>query len=90
MTRPAPIGPRLAQRRGGPDGISLQRHHRRTVVHHRRARRGKRKDRLAAAIDGVLDLFAARMPSFDTAAARRYAKLAVKARARPGKAPHAR
>lgn len=52
-------------------------------------RRGKRKDRLAAALDDVLDLFAARMLSFDTAAARRYAKLAVKARRRE-KALHAR
>ena len=43
--------------------------------------RGKRKDRLAAALDGVLDLFAARILPFDTAAARRYAELAVKARA---------
>jgi predicted nucleic acid-binding protein len=40
--------------------------------------RGKRKDRLAAALDGV---FAARILPFDTAAARRYADLAVKARA---------
>jgi toxin FitB len=39
------------------------------------------KDRLAAALDGVLDLFAARILPFDTAAARRYADLAVKARA---------
>jgi toxin FitB len=43
--------------------------------------RDKRKDRLAAALDGVLDLFAARILPFDTAAARRYADLAVKARA---------
>ena len=43
--------------------------------------RGKRKDRLAAALDGVLDLFSARILPFDTAAARRYADLAVKARA---------
>ncbi|MBM3517449.1 MAG: type II toxin-antitoxin system VapC family toxin [Alphaproteobacteria bacterium] len=42
---------------------------------------GKRKDRLAAALDGVLDLFAARILPFDTSAARRYADLAVKARA---------
>ncbi|KQT07202.1 MAG: type II toxin-antitoxin system VapC family toxin [Bradyrhizobium sp.] len=43
--------------------------------------RGKRKDRLASALDGVLDLFATRILAFDTAAARRYADLAVKARA---------
>ena len=43
--------------------------------------RGKRKDRLASALDGVLDLFTARILPFDTAAARRYAELAVKARA---------
>ncbi len=42
---------------------------------------GKRKDRLAAALDGVLDLFAARILPFDTAAAQHYADLAVKARA---------
>lgn len=41
--------------------------------------RGKRKDRLAAALDGMLDLFTARILPFDTAAARRYADLAVKA-----------
>ena len=43
--------------------------------------RARRKDRLAAALDGVLDLFSARILPFDTAAARRYADLAVKARA---------
>ena len=42
---------------------------------------GKRKDRLAAALDGVLGLFADRILPFDTGAARRYADLAVKARA---------
>ena len=42
---------------------------------------GKRKDRLAAALDDVLELFAARILSFDTEAARRYGDLAVKARA---------
>lgn len=42
---------------------------------------GKRKDRLAAALDGVLELFADRILPFDTAAARRYADLAAKARA---------
>jgi len=51
--------------------------------------RGKRKDRLAAALDGVMDLFSARILPFDTAAARRYAELAVKARGRKG-LPHAR
>ena len=42
---------------------------------------GKRKDTLAAALDDVLDLFIARVLPFDTAAARHYADLAVKARA---------
>ena len=42
---------------------------------------GKRKDALAAALDDVLDLFAVRILPFDTLAARRYADLAVKARA---------
>jgi len=43
--------------------------------------KGKRKDRLAAALDGALELFEARIVPFDTEAARRYADLAVKARA---------
>ena len=47
-------------------------------------RKSKRKDNLAAALDGVLDLFTARILPFDTAAARHYADLAVKAR-RAGK-----
>lgn len=42
---------------------------------------GKRKDALAAALDEVLDVFAARILPFDTPAARRYADLAVTARA---------
>jgi toxin FitB len=42
---------------------------------------GRRKDNLAAALEGLLELFEARILSFDTAAARRYADLAVKARA---------
>ena len=42
---------------------------------------GKRKNTLTAALDDVLDLFAARILPFDTAAARHYADLAVKARA---------
>ena len=42
---------------------------------------GKRKDNLAAAVEGVLELFAARILPFDTEAARRYGDLAVKARA---------
>ncbi|RTM15332.1 MAG: type II toxin-antitoxin system VapC family toxin [Bradyrhizobiaceae bacterium] len=42
--------------------------------------RGKRKDRLTSALDGVFDLFATRILAFDTTAARRYAELAVKAR----------
>jgi predicted nucleic acid-binding protein len=43
--------------------------------------RGKRQDNLAAALAGVLGLFEPRILPFDTAAARRYADLAVKARA---------
>ncbi|MFX5801654.1 PIN domain-containing protein, partial [Acinetobacter baumannii] len=43
--------------------------------------RGKRKDRVAAALDGVLDLFSARILPFDTAAARRSADITAKARA---------
>lgn len=43
--------------------------------------RGKRKTNLAAALEGVLELFQARVLSFDTEAARRYGDLAVKARA---------
>jgi predicted nucleic acid-binding protein len=42
--------------------------------------RGKRKDRLATALDGVMELFESRILSFDTQAARRYADLAVRAR----------
>jgi len=42
---------------------------------------GRRRENLAAALDGVLELFAGRILPFDTAAARRYADLAVKARA---------
>lgn len=42
--------------------------------------KSRRKDRLAAALDGVLALFADRILPFDTGAARRYAQLAVKAR----------
>ena len=51
---------------------------------------GRRKDRLAAALDGVMDLFAARILPFDTSAARRYADLAVKARAAGKGFPYAR
>ena len=43
--------------------------------------KGRRKDKLTAALDGVLDLFADRVLPFDTRAARRYAELAVSARA---------
>ena len=43
--------------------------------------KGRRKDKLAAALDGVLDLFPDRILPFDTRAARRYAELAVSARA---------
>ncbi|MCA0423285.1 MAG: type II toxin-antitoxin system VapC family toxin [Proteobacteria bacterium] len=42
--------------------------------------RGKRKDNLAVALDGVMDLFGSRILPFDAGAARRYADLAVKAR----------
>lgn len=42
---------------------------------------GKRKNALAAALDDVLDVFAARILPFDTSAARRHADLAVRARA---------
>lgn len=42
---------------------------------------GRRKDILATVIDGVLNQFEGRILPFDTAAARRYADLAVKARA---------
>jgi toxin FitB len=42
---------------------------------------GRRKDMLAARIDGLLDQFVGRVLDFDTPAARRYADLAVKARA---------
>lgn len=42
---------------------------------------GKRKDNLAVALDGVMGLFDRRILPFDTEAARRYADLAVKARA---------
>ena len=43
--------------------------------------KGRRKDKLTAALNGVLELFADRILPFDTSAARRYAELAVKARA---------
>jgi toxin FitB len=42
---------------------------------------GKRKDRLAATLDGVMQLFEGRILPFDVSAARHYADLAVKARA---------
>jgi predicted nucleic acid-binding protein len=42
--------------------------------------KGRRKDNLSAALDGLLELFAARILPFDTAAARRYGELAAKAR----------
>lgn len=41
---------------------------------------GRRKANLAAAVDGVLNVFGQRILPFDTSAARRYADLAVKAR----------
>lgn len=43
--------------------------------------KGKRKDKLAGALDGVMELFADRVLPFDIDAARQYADLAVKARA---------
>jgi predicted nucleic acid-binding protein len=42
---------------------------------------GKRKDMLAQALDGLMGLFRDRVLPFDTDAARRYAELAVTARA---------
>jgi predicted nucleic acid-binding protein len=42
---------------------------------------GKRKDRLTSTLTGVLEIFADRILPFDMNAARRYADLAVKARA---------
>ncbi len=42
---------------------------------------GKRKEKLADALDGVMELFADRVLPFDVGAARHYAALAVKARA---------
>lgn len=43
---------------------------------------GRRKDRLASALDGVLRMLGASILPFDTSAARRYGELAVRARAR--------
>ena len=43
--------------------------------------KGKRRDRLAKAVDGLLELFDGRVLPFDLASARRYGELAVKARA---------
>jgi predicted nucleic acid-binding protein len=42
---------------------------------------GKRKDKLTAAVNGLLELFEDRILPFDTRAARCYANLAIKARA---------
>jgi hypothetical protein len=42
--------------------------------------KGKRKDKLADALNGVMELFADRVLPFDIDAARHYADLAVKAR----------
>ena len=42
---------------------------------------GRRRDKLAATLDGVLGLFGPRILPFDTAAARLYGELAVRARA---------
>jgi toxin FitB len=41
---------------------------------------GRRKDKLAVTLDGLLTLFDGRILPFDTSAARHYADLAVKAR----------
>lgn len=43
---------------------------------------GKRRDRLAAAVDGLVDLYQGRVLPFDVEAARTYAVLAATARAR--------
>lgn len=43
--------------------------------------KGRRKDALAAALEGVIALFGERILPFDTRAARRYGELAVRARA---------
>jgi predicted nucleic acid-binding protein len=43
--------------------------------------KGRRKDKLTAALEGVLEIFKDRILPFDTPAARRYADLAVRARA---------
>ena len=42
---------------------------------------GRRKDAMTKTLDGLLDLFADRVLAFDAEAARRYAELAVAARA---------
>ena len=42
---------------------------------------GRRKDRLTAALEGVMAMFGERILPFDTRAARRYGDLAVRARA---------
>ena len=42
--------------------------------------KGRRKDNLTAALEGLLALFAARILPFDTAVAQRYGELAAKAR----------
>jgi predicted nucleic acid-binding protein len=46
--------------------------------------KGKRRERLGAAVDGVLEVFEGRILPFDTLAAKHYADLAVRAR-RAGK-----
>lgn len=43
--------------------------------------KGRRKDKLTVALDGVLALFADRILPFDLRAAKHYAELAIKARA---------
>jgi predicted nucleic acid-binding protein len=43
--------------------------------------KGRRRDKLTAALDGVMELLGDRVLPFDTKAARRYAALAVSARA---------
>lgn len=50
--------------------------------------RGKRKDKLATALDDVLDPFSARILPFDAAAARHYAELAVEGPRGRKRLPH--
>jgi toxin FitB len=69
----------MARRAGGGDALSLERHDRRADVRYWRASQGRRKEKLAAACEGMLELFEGRILPFDTDAARRYGNLEVKA-----------